>query len=182
LATNRFNINFFSDGALRSHDSCLAGLGSAVHDYGSPLETHIDLLSSSLSCCLNRGLLRAECVGQVEFSFHDPIRIVFPTENSAENPLSLSSHDRASITEPLYPCLLFMTATSLEAFSLDHRVLLKFRVDAFDESGGIGVRQRLALQIVEFTPSQTSPIRCPQTGGCGQKRFASRRWLFHVDS
>jgi hypothetical protein len=28
LATNRFNINFFSDGALRSHYSCLAGLVS----------------------------------------------------------------------------------------------------------------------------------------------------------
>jgi hypothetical protein len=50
---------------------------SAVHDYGSLLDTHIDFLSSSLNCCLNRGLLRAECVGQVEFSFHDPIRIVF---------------------------------------------------------------------------------------------------------
>ena len=34
------------------------------------------------------------------------------TENSAENSPSRSSHDRATITYPLYPCLLFMTATS----------------------------------------------------------------------
>jgi len=32
-----------------------------------------------------------------------------------------------------------MTATFLGAFSLEHRALLKFRVDAFDESGGVGV-------------------------------------------
>src|ERR1035441_4904925 len=31
------------------------------------------------------------------------------TENSAENSPSRSSHDRATMTQPLYPCLLFMT-------------------------------------------------------------------------
>jgi hypothetical protein len=36
-----------------------------------------NLLPPGLNCCLNSGLLRAQCVGQVEFSFHDPIRIVF---------------------------------------------------------------------------------------------------------
>src|ERR1017187_10785787 len=37
------------------------------------------------------------------------------TENSAENSPSRSSHDRATITKPLYPCLLFMTKTSCAA-------------------------------------------------------------------
>src|ERR1039458_8669759 len=55
----------------------LGRAGSAVHDCRSPLKTHIDLLSSSLQPSLDSGLLRGECVGQVEFSFHDPIRIVF---------------------------------------------------------------------------------------------------------
>jgi hypothetical protein len=77
---------------------------SSVHNRTSPLETRVDLLPPSMNSCLNRGLLRGECFGQVEFSFHDSIRLMFlATENSAANPPSCSSDDRATITYPLCP-------------------------------------------------------------------------------
>ena len=34
-----------------------------------PLKPHINLLPPSLNSCLNRGLLRRECVGQVKLHF-----------------------------------------------------------------------------------------------------------------
>src|ERR1019366_4242254 len=50
---------------------------SLSNDRRSPLKPRVNLLPPSLNCCLNRGLLCGESVGQVEFSFHDPIRLVF---------------------------------------------------------------------------------------------------------
>jgi hypothetical protein len=48
-----------------------------IHYCRPALETGVDLLLPGLNRRLDSGLLRGECVGQVEFSFHDPIRIVF---------------------------------------------------------------------------------------------------------
>src|ERR1017187_9888674 len=50
---------------------------SAVHDCRSPLKTHVNLLPPSLNRRLDCGLLSGERFGQVELSFHDPIRSMF---------------------------------------------------------------------------------------------------------
>src|ERR1035441_5918731 len=55
----------------------LGRAGSAVHDCRSPLEASVNLLPPKLDRRLYCGLPRREGVGQVEFSFRDPIRIVF---------------------------------------------------------------------------------------------------------
>ena len=63
---------------------------SAIHDCRSPLKTHIDLLSSSLNCCLKRGLLCGEGVGQVELRFcHSTPIVFFDGELRRENVLPL---------------------------------------------------------------------------------------------
>jgi hypothetical protein len=43
----------------------------------SPLEARVDLLPPSLQCSFNRGLLRGECVRQVELRFGHAGRIMF---------------------------------------------------------------------------------------------------------
>src|ERR1035437_64099 len=75
--------------------------GSAVHDGTSPLETHVDLLLPGLNRSLDSGLLRGECVGQVEFRFHDPIRIMLlDGELRCEAPIlqfARSCHDNVAL-------------------------------------------------------------------------------------
>jgi hypothetical protein len=43
--------------------------GLAVHDYRSPLKTHVDLLPPGLNCGLDSGFLGQKGVGQIELSF-----------------------------------------------------------------------------------------------------------------
>jgi hypothetical protein len=49
------------------HLMCFRASRSAVHDYRSPLKSHINLLTPSVNRCLESRLLRRESAGQVEF-------------------------------------------------------------------------------------------------------------------
>src|ERR1017187_9775640 len=73
----------------------------AVHHRTSPLKPHINLLLPSLNRRLDCGLLRRESVGQVKFSFHYPIRIMFlDGELRCESPIlkfARSCHDNVAL-------------------------------------------------------------------------------------
>src|ERR1039458_6144589 len=83
----------------------------------SPLESRINFLPPSVNCSLNRGLLRGECVGQVEFSFHDPIRIMFlDGQLRCESPIlqfARSCHDNVALVA--FPPLHAETSCSIIA-------------------------------------------------------------------